>query len=114
MFFQRRKEKKEEKRDTLEQGPLSAERPAIANVENIASRTPEAERPVASTCRSYPGIGWLRLREVLRNPGAHPAMGVLFTHWRASYFLIRLARRKVRSKNFEKLKRLLKRLPLCF
>ena len=45
MFFQRRKKKKEEKRNTLEQGPLPAERPDIANVENIASRTPEAERP---------------------------------------------------------------------
>lgn len=106
--------KKDEKRDTLERGPLPAGRPAIANVENIARRTPEAERPVASTCRSYPGINWLWRWEVLGNLGAHPTVGVLFTHWRAPYYLIQLARRRVRPKNFEKLKRLLKRLPLDF
>lgn len=73
-----------------------------------------SERPVTSTCRSYPGIGWLWLWEVLGNPGVHPTVGVLVTHWRASYFFIQLERRKVRPKNFEKLKRLLKWLPLCF
>lgn len=92
LYSQRRKNK-EEKRGTLEEGPMPAERPAIANTENITSWTWEAE-----TCGLHKQvlsrIDWLQDWKVFGNPGAQPTLVVLFAHWTASCFLIQLAGRK--------------------